>query len=140
MDDVKVVGKNENQWDILINTVRLFTEDIIMNFGLDKCAVLIMRRGKVISMEGVTLPNGEMMKALDKDSGYKYLGILEADEIKHNEMTRNIGVEYIRRVRKILRSKLSGAKIIATINARAVSVIRYGAGIVDWTRAELDIG
>ena len=74
MDDVKVFGKNENQLDSLINTVRVFTENIRMKFGLEKCAILIMRRGKVISMDGVMLPNGEMMKALDKDSEYKYLG------------------------------------------------------------------
>ena len=37
---------------------------------------------------------------------YKYLGMLEGDEIKHTEMNRRIEKEYFRRVRKIFKSKL----------------------------------
>ena len=37
---------------------------------------------------------------------YKYLGMLEGDEIKHTEVNRRIEKEYFRRVRKILKSKL----------------------------------
>ena len=46
MDDLKLFGKNESQLDCSINTVRAFTEDIRMEFGLEKCAVLVMKRGK----------------------------------------------------------------------------------------------
>ena len=41
----------------------------------------------------------------DDDSNvdaYKYLGVLEGDEIKHTEMKLRIGKEYFRCVRKIL--------------------------------------
>ena len=31
---------------------------------------------------------------------YKYLGVLEGDEIKHTQMKRRIEAEYFRRVRK----------------------------------------
>ena len=33
---------------------------------------------------------------------YKYLGVLEGDEIKHTQMKRRIEGEYFRRVRKYL--------------------------------------
>ena len=56
---------------------------------------------------------------------------MEADEIKHGEMKETVGTEYIRRIRKILGSKLNGGNIIKAINSRAVSVIRYGAGIIN---------
>ena len=46
MDDLKVYAKNEKDLESLIQTVRIFSEDIGMEFGLDKCAVLIMKRGK----------------------------------------------------------------------------------------------
>ena len=45
--------------------------------------------------------------------------------------------EYFRRVKKILKSKLNGGNTIKAINSRAVSIIRYGAGIVDGTKEEL---
>ena len=48
--------------------VRVYCRDIGMVFGLDKCAVLEMKRG-----EGIELQSGEMMKEVDED-GYKYRG------------------------------------------------------------------
>ena len=39
-----------------------------------------------------------------EEKGYKYLGILEADGVKHEEMKVQIKKEYIRRVRNILKS------------------------------------
>ena len=48
-----------------------------------------------------------------------------------------ITTEYVRRIRKVLGSKLNGGNIITAINSRAVSIIRYGAGVLEWTQAEL---
>ena len=44
MDDLKLFAKNEDQIDRLVNTVRIFSEDIKMEFGLPKCGVLMMKR------------------------------------------------------------------------------------------------
>ena len=85
MDDLKLFAKNEDQIDNLVNTVRIFSEDIKMEFGLPKCGVLIMKRGKVVKSEGISMPDGKMMKNIE-EGGYKYLGILEADGVKHEEM------------------------------------------------------
>ena len=46
MDDLKLYGKNENQVDSLIQSVRIVSEDMRMEFGISKCATLIMKRGK----------------------------------------------------------------------------------------------
>ena len=35
------------------------------------------------------------------------------------------------------RSKLNGKNIINAINSRAAAVIRYGGGIIKWTKEEL---
>ena len=73
-----------------------------------------------------------------EEGEYKYLGILEAAGLKHEEMKDQIKKEYIRRVRNILKSKLNGGNIISAINSRAVSIVRYGAGIISWTKMELE--
>ena len=44
----------------------------------------------------------------------------------------------MKRVRKILKSKLNGGNVISAINSRAVAVVRYGAGIIKWTKLELE--
>ena len=53
MDDLKLFGKNEKQVDTLVNTVRIFSNDIGMEFGISKCAVLVMKRGKLRTCEGI---------------------------------------------------------------------------------------
>ena len=137
MDDLKLFAKNEDQIDNLVNKVRIFSEDIKMEFGLPKCGKLIMKRGKVVKSEGISMPDGKMMRNIE-EGGYKYLEILEADGVKHEEMKDQIKKEYIRRVRNILKSKLNGGNIILAINSRAVSIVRHGAGIISWTKMKLE--
>ena len=63
---------------------------------------------------------------------------MDADGLKHEEMKCQTKKEYIRRVRNILKSKLNGGNIISAINSRAVSIVRYGAGIISWTTMKLE--
>ena len=85
---------------------------------------------------GIVLPSGDVMKTISED-GYKYLGILESDKLMEKEMKEKVKKEYKRRLRLILRSKLNGKNKIQAINSWAVALIRYGAGILDWTIEEM---
>ena len=109
MDDQKLFAKNEDQIDNLVNTVRIFSEDIKMEFGLPKCGVLIMKRKKVVKSEGISMPEGKMMKNIE-EGGYKYLEILEAEGLKHEEMKDRIKSEYIKRVRNNTNVKVKWSK------------------------------
>ena len=55
MDDLKLFAKNKDEIDSLVNTVRIFSEDIKIEFGLPKCGVLIMKRKKVVKSEGISV-------------------------------------------------------------------------------------
>ena len=44
MDNLKLYGKNEAEIDSLVQIVRIFSNDVGMEFGIDKCAVLMMER------------------------------------------------------------------------------------------------
>ena len=137
MDDLKLYGKSLNELDSLVETTRIYSKDIGMEFGISKCAVLEMKRGRVVDSNGIDLPSGETIKTLESNDGYKYLGIIQCDITKSTEMKEILSKEYFRRVRKILKSSLNAGNTIQAINSRAVSIIRYGAGIVDWRKAEL---
>ena len=136
MDDFKLFAKNEEQIDTLVGTVHVFSTDIGMEFGMRKCGILTMKRGKVVRSEGLKLPNNEVMKEVEKE-GYTYLGIVELDKIKENKMKEKTIKEYKRRLRLILKSKLNGKNKVAAINVWAVAVFRYGAGIIQWKGSEL---
>ena len=72
-----------------------------------------------------------------KEDGYKYLGVLETDQIKHDQMNK-VKTEYLRRVRRVLQSKLNGGNTIGAINTWAVSLVHYTAGIINWRKDELE--
>ncbi|XP_068749167.1 uncharacterized protein [Montipora capricornis] len=107
-----------------------------MSFGLDKCAVLEMRRGRQVGSSGIELPDDQHIGEIGEE-GYKYLGILQLDQTLNTKMKGKITSEYIRRVKKLCRSKLNGGNLIDGINTWAVGVVRYSAGIVDWTMEEV---
>ena len=136
MDDLKLYGKSKNELESLVNTVRIFSEDIKMKFGLQKCASVLMKRGKKVEDAGIQMPDGQLIQDLGNES-YKYLGVLEADKIKMEEMKNKVRKDYYRRIRKVLQSKLNGGNVIKAMNSWAVAAVRYTAGIVDWKVDEL---
>ena len=107
-----------------------------MIFGPDKCAVLVLKRGKMVQTEGIELPDGKRMREVDLD-GCKCLGVFQLDSIMIREIKEKVKSEYIRRVKKLLRSELNVGNVITGMNAWAVDIIRYGAGTLDWTKEEL---
>ena len=138
MDDLKLFGKSHAQIDSLVNTVFAFSQDIGMEFGIKKCGLLVMKRGKLDKSTSfsITLPDGKKLKTIE-DEGYRYLGVLEYDKIMEKEMKEQFVTEYRRRARTILKSKLNGKNKIKALNSWAVAVLRYGAGIINWRSDEL---
>ena len=137
MDDLKLYSRNEKGLDSLVQTARDFGEDIGMKFGIEKCAVLVMEKGKIVKSVGIELPDGKIIKSLQERKSYKYLAILEADKFLEQNMKLNVSKEYIRRIRKVLKSKLNGGNLVRGVNTWAVSLLRYSAAFVSWRKSEL---
>ena len=114
-----------------------FSEDIGMEFGIEKCVMLVMEKGKIVKSVSIELPDGKVIKSLLQGESYKYLGILEADKFLEVKMKLNVSKEYIRRLRKILKSKLNGGNLVCGVNTWAVSLLRYSAALVSWRKSEL---
>ena len=137
MDCLKLFGKNDDQIDSLVQTVFTFSEDIGMEFGLKRCGVVILKKGKLVKFDGIHLPNQEIKKKV-VENGYTYLGILLWDEIKEHKMKIKVTVGYKKRLRLILKSKLNGKNNIQAINTWALALLRYGTGIINWKVDELE--
>ena len=52
-------------------------------------------------------------------------------------MKLNVSKEYNRRLRKVLTSKLNGGNLVRGVNTWAVSLLRYSAAFVSWTKNKL---
>ena len=46
MNDIKLFAKNEKELEALIHKVRIYSQDIGLEFGIEKFALLIMKSGK----------------------------------------------------------------------------------------------
>ena len=53
MNDLKLFGQSTVELESLLNTVRIFSNDISTEFGLDKCALLVITKGKVTETHGM---------------------------------------------------------------------------------------
>ena len=137
MDDIKLFAKNEKELETLIHAVRIYSQDIGMEFGIEKCAMLVMKSGKRHMIDGMELPNHYRIRTLKENETYKYLGILEADTIKQVQMKDMIRKEYPRRTRKLLETKLSSRNLIKGINTWAMPLVKYSGPFLKWTREEL---
>ena len=58
MDDLKLYVKNEKGLESLVQTIWIFSDDIGTEFGIDKCATLVLKRGGITKFDGISLPNG----------------------------------------------------------------------------------
>ena len=81
MDDLKLYENSEKETERLTNIIRIFLKDIAMEFGISKCSHVTMKAGKLVSVGGIELSSGEVIPELESDKGYKYLDILETDNI-----------------------------------------------------------
>ena len=99
MDGIKLFAKNEKELETLIHAIRIYSQDIGMEFGIEKCAMLVMKSGKRYMTDGMELPNHDKIRTLGEKETYKYLRILKPDTINQMEMIRK---EYFRRTRKVL--------------------------------------
>ena len=51
MDDFKLYGRTQSDLETLIQTLRNYSSDIEMEFGLKKCTSLVMKRGEIVESD-----------------------------------------------------------------------------------------
>ena len=137
MDDVKVFAKNDLQLGQIINIIKEFSDDIHMQFGLDKCAKITIKKGKYIAGENIILNEQEQIQNLEQGEMYKYLGVHENTEIQQHKMKMNIKKEYFRRSRLVLKTELNLKNKIKALNSLAIPVVQYSFGVIDWKMQEI---
>ena len=74
-----------------------------MKFGLEKCANVTFKRGKLIQAQNLMIDATREIQELEKGKTYKYFGIEEKDGIQHQQMKERLQQEYRRRLRMTLK-------------------------------------
>ena len=138
MDDIKLYSANETQQKGLLQTVKKFSDDIHMEFGLDKCAKATFKNGKISKTENIAIDSSTVIRELEQEEAYKYLGVDEGNGVHHDTMKDKIRKEYYRRVRLVTRSELNSKNKIQAINSLAVPVMSYSFNILNWQLCDLE--
>ena len=106
-----------------------------MEFGIEKCAILVMKRGKRHVTDGMKLQNQDKIRTLGENQTFKFWASWRLTP--SNKWKDKIQKEYCRRTRKLLETKHNSRNLIKGINTWAVTLVRYSEPFLKWTRDEL---
>ena len=56
-DDLNICSRNEKELDSLVQTILIFSKDIGREFCIEKCALLVIDKGKIVKSVGKELPD-----------------------------------------------------------------------------------
>ena len=73
MDGLKLLGRNENDLKNETKIVHTISNDLNMNFGLEKCTRICLKRGRVQSKMHIGNTFENDIKKLNPRKAYKYL-------------------------------------------------------------------
>ena len=76
MDNIKLFAKNERELETLIHAVRIYSQYIGMKFGIEKCAMLVMKSDKRHMTDGMELSNHDIIRTLEEKGNLQILGHL----------------------------------------------------------------
>jgi hypothetical protein len=136
MDDLKVYMGIQRQLNQLIKTVELFTTDIKMEFGLDKCQTLNIRCGKV-ELEGFETRQCDIIEPMNETDTYKYPGILKCKQIQHTKIKKQLTTALTSRLKKILKTHLNSKNPMKAIDKYITPPLIYSYGITSWSQTHL---
>ena len=71
MDEIKLFAKKEKELQTPTLIVRIYSDDTGIEFGIEKCAMQIMRSQKWQMTEGRELLNQEKFRTLGEKENYK---------------------------------------------------------------------
>ena len=87
MDDIKLYAKTEREMKTLIEATTTFSQDINMQFGLDKCRTLHIIKGKV-KPGNYAVSDTDTITAMEPTDLYKYLGYKQLERTRpHSNKT-----------------------------------------------------
>jgi hypothetical protein len=138
MDDLKLYATDKNQLLSLLETTAIFSTNIQMSFGIEKCATPEAKKGKIVASENLNLNLTPLtIPTLETDKIYKYLGIQQLLTQSKDKIKQSLTKSYFYRLKLILSSSLNATNKIKSINSWSTPILMYSFGIIGWSNTEL---
>jgi hypothetical protein len=138
VDDLKLYASSPNDLKKLLNIVTKFSNDITMEFGMDKCKSINLAKGKLICTSGFEVNDTELIKDLTENESYKYLGFLQLRGINHTQIKDSLTCTFKTRINRILKTQLNAGNKRKAINSFAFPALTYSFGLIKWSNTDLN--
>lgn len=139
MDDIKIYAPTPTQLRSLLHITEEFSEDIGMEFGINKCRTLHVEKGKWANQENSPLTlNNKLLEDIQRAETYKYLGFQQNIKIKHTDVKKQLREAYKKRLSAILKTRLNSRNLFKAINTYAIPLLSYSFGVIKWSQTELE--
>ena len=66
MHDLKLIAKSQEDLQKQIQTVNIFSDDIRMEFGLEKCVKIAFKRGKLVHSQHLVIESNREIHELEQ--------------------------------------------------------------------------
>ena len=136
MDDLKLYAKTNKNMIQLLDKTTMFSRDIKMDLGLDKCKKLNIVKGKIVQ-GNYSIGEQECIQAMKLGELYKYLGYNQARLLEHKSIKEKLRTEYLQRLYSLCNKQLSSRNLFKAINTYAIPVLTYSFGVIKWTSTEI---
>ena len=84
-----MIAKSEEEFQKEIQKVKIFSDDIQMEFGLEICAKIAFKRGKLLRSQDLLIDINREIQELEQRKTYKYLGIEQSEGIQHQKLKKD---------------------------------------------------
>ena len=125
MDDLKVYAENQ---EVLGDTVKVadrVSHVVGMELGLQKCAIVHIKCGKVVDRENYLLPEEWMNERVAQGGTYQYLGIEQVFKSSQTAIREYLTKVYAKCLQGIWYSSLVSKHKVHATNIWAVAVFRH---------------
>ena len=138
VDDLRLYQENHKTLKDINEMIVHESNDTGACYGVAKCAEVVFERRKMVRGEGLQVLN-EKMKTIDSDENeiYKFLGVKQADGIKHKEVYNRVKEEISRRMNIITRTELNDKNLVKVINTKVIPVAACSMNVCKFTQSEL---
>jgi len=88
-----LIAKSEEELQKQIQIVKIFSDDIHMEYGLEKCAKIAFKRGKPVHSQNLVIDINREIQELEEGKTCKYLGIEESEGMQNQQTKERLKQE-----------------------------------------------
>ena len=125
VDDLKTYHKSQSKATLITNTVKRMFEDIELSWGLQKCAAVHIKKGKLMSSSELPLTSGDNIPVQGEDDYHKFLGKFENSVQLEKKVLEVASEEFFRLLHIIWSPPLTVSRKVKATNCFAILVLQY---------------